>query len=296
MSDLGQLLRKARIDRKISLDDLQESTKIRKRYLEAIEDGNYKMLPGSFYVRAFIKSYAEAVGLDPNDVLNMHQNAIPSLEPEKPAVDTIRTKRTVTTKNTDKLSRWASNIMMISFVVLILGVIYYYAYQNYKGSPAKVSPTGQESPRLTDTTDPKANTNTSVNSATYNRQEKIPTPSPSLAPTPTPVSAQAVVQFSSSEKGVDNYIITGAAKLDIQMKIVGTECWIQVDAVTEGNKRVLQKQKLYKNGDTDAFNLDSSAFLNIGAASAVELKVNNTIITVGDTPNPKKVQLNLQKS
>jgi cytoskeletal protein RodZ len=289
VSDLGQLLRKARMDRKISLDDLQESTKIRKRYLEAIEDGNYKVLPGSFYVRAFIKSYAEAVGLDPIDVLNMYQSAIPSLEPEKPAVDTIRTKRTVTTKNTDKLSRWASNIMMISFVVLILGVIYYYAYQNYKGSPAKVSPTGQ-SPRLTDTTDPKANT------ATDKKPQALPTPSPSLAPTPTPVSAQTVVQFSSSEKGVDNYTVTGAAKLDIQMKIVGTECWIQVDALTEGNKRVLQKQKLYKNGDTDAFNLDSSAFLNIGAASAVELKVNNTIITVGDTPNPKKVQLNLQKS
>lgn len=63
MSDLGYILRKTRLERKISLDDLQEVTKIRKRYLEAIEEGNYKVLPGSFYVRAFIKSYAEAVGL-----------------------------------------------------------------------------------------------------------------------------------------------------------------------------------------------------------------------------------------
>ncbi|HEY0827135.1 MAG TPA: helix-turn-helix domain-containing protein, partial [Bacilli bacterium] len=68
MSDLGQLLIKARNEKGLTIEDLQETTKIRKAYLEAIEEGNYKKLPGNFYVRAFIKSYAEAVGLEPDEV------------------------------------------------------------------------------------------------------------------------------------------------------------------------------------------------------------------------------------
>lgn len=82
MSDLGSFFAESAIGEKISLEDLQETTKIRKAYLEAIEEGNYKMLPGNFYVRAFIKTYAEAVGLDPNEVLNLYQSVIPSPEPE----------------------------------------------------------------------------------------------------------------------------------------------------------------------------------------------------------------------
>ncbi|MDA6131043.1 helix-turn-helix domain-containing protein, partial [Escherichia coli] len=49
----------------MSLDDLQKVTKIQKRYLMGIEEGDYSMMPGKFYVRAFIKQYAEAVGIEP---------------------------------------------------------------------------------------------------------------------------------------------------------------------------------------------------------------------------------------
>lgn len=69
MSELGQQLKEARLQKGLSLDDVQEMTKIRKRYLEAIETGDYKVLPGSFYVRAFIKTYAETVGLNPDEIL-----------------------------------------------------------------------------------------------------------------------------------------------------------------------------------------------------------------------------------
>lgn len=294
MSDLGQLLRKARQENKVSLDDLQETTKIRKRYLEAIEDGNYKILPGSFYVRAFIKSYAEAVGLDPAEVLKLYQNHLPAVSPEQPAVDTIRKKRTTSTRNTDKLSRLASSIVLISFVVLIFAVIYYYAYQNYKGtSPAEEKSVENQSSRLTDTKDSTAGTN--INNAQASNEAKKET-SPTPSPTPTPTKALSEVTFSSTEKGVDNYTVTGSTKLSLQLNITGPECWIQVDELTAENKKVPQKSKLYKSGETETFELSNSAYLNIGAASNVRLTVNGKDITVGDLPNPKKVQLNLQKS
>ena len=77
MTELGARLKEARLQKGYSLDDLQEITKIQKRYLVGIEDGNYASMPGSFYVRAFIKQYAEAVGLNADEILREYQKEIP---------------------------------------------------------------------------------------------------------------------------------------------------------------------------------------------------------------------------
>jgi len=75
VSELGLVLQKAREEKGISLDEIQRITKIQRRYLEAIERGHFHVLPGHFYARAFIKSYAEAVGLDPAYVLDHFQTS-----------------------------------------------------------------------------------------------------------------------------------------------------------------------------------------------------------------------------
>ena len=64
---------------------MQEITKIQKRYLVGIEEGNYSIMPGTFYVRAFIKQYAEAVGLDPDEIFEEFKNEIPSHQTEEVA-------------------------------------------------------------------------------------------------------------------------------------------------------------------------------------------------------------------
>lgn len=66
---LGEFLRRERELRHISLDEVAERTKISRRYLEAIEEGRYDRLPGEAFVRGFIRSYAQSVGLDPQDTL-----------------------------------------------------------------------------------------------------------------------------------------------------------------------------------------------------------------------------------
>ncbi|MGQ0441625.1 helix-turn-helix domain-containing protein, partial [Bacillus sp. B-TM1] len=59
---------------------LHEITKIQKRHLVAIEEGNYDVLPGAFYARAFIKQYADAVGLNGEELLVEYQSTIPQSE------------------------------------------------------------------------------------------------------------------------------------------------------------------------------------------------------------------------
>src|SRR5690606_37042073 len=102
------------------------TTKIRVRYLEAIEEENFSVLPGNFYVRAFIKSYAEAVGLNPDEILRMYQNVIPSSQTEV-NVETIRPKtRARSGANTDRIARWASSLLVLFFFALIFMIIYHY--------------------------------------------------------------------------------------------------------------------------------------------------------------------------
>lgn len=124
MSDLGQQLREARLARGLSLDDVQEMTKIRKRYLEAIESGDYKVLPGSFYVRAFIKTYAETVGVDADELLAEHRQHVPAATPEATMEPVMQKRRS--RQHSERNSKWLSTTLMWSFAILILVVIYMY--------------------------------------------------------------------------------------------------------------------------------------------------------------------------
>lgn len=75
MRELGEYLRREREARGISLDEIQEITKIRVRYLEAIERGELQEIPGETYVRGFLRNYARAVGLDGQAVLERYKSA-----------------------------------------------------------------------------------------------------------------------------------------------------------------------------------------------------------------------------
>jgi transcriptional regulator with XRE-family HTH domain len=72
---LGEFLRRERELRHISLDDIAERTKISRRYLEAIEEERYDRLPGETFVRGFIRSYAQSIGLDPDDALLIYNHS-----------------------------------------------------------------------------------------------------------------------------------------------------------------------------------------------------------------------------
>lgn len=80
---IGAILSEARIAKGYTLEDLQQATKIQKRYLIAIEEERFSDLPGDFYVRAFIKQYAETVGLNSQELLEQYNDALPNTKTQE---------------------------------------------------------------------------------------------------------------------------------------------------------------------------------------------------------------------
>ncbi|MGI6343743.1 MAG: helix-turn-helix domain-containing protein [Bacillota bacterium] len=84
MGRLGQLLQQRRQELGLSLDDLQQRTKIRGKYLQAIEAGDYHQIPGEVYLRGFIRLMAGELGIDANQALELYQQDISPVEPKQP--------------------------------------------------------------------------------------------------------------------------------------------------------------------------------------------------------------------
>lgn len=86
--ELGQRLAAARAERGWSLADAQRSTDIRLKYLEALERGDLDALPGWAYARAFVRTYARALGLDADKLVAEFEAEAPA-PPEEMEIEPI---------------------------------------------------------------------------------------------------------------------------------------------------------------------------------------------------------------
>ena len=146
MTELGNRLKEARLAKGLSLEDLQSITKIQKRYLVGIEEGNYSSMPGNFYVRAFVKQYAEALQLNPDEIFETYKNEIPATHnddlPEK--LSRVKTRKTVT-ESSSKIFDIIPKILIGVFVIGAAGVLYYFFVTNV-GNNANNTPNEENEP------------------------------------------------------------------------------------------------------------------------------------------------------
>jgi cytoskeleton protein RodZ len=64
MAEIGATLREARMRARIDVSEIEAQTKIRAKYLRALENEEWDLLPGPTFVRSFLRTYAQALGLD----------------------------------------------------------------------------------------------------------------------------------------------------------------------------------------------------------------------------------------
>jgi hypothetical protein len=87
--DIGSSLREARTRQGLDFAELEELTKIRPKYLRALEDEQFEILPAPTYVRGFLRSYAEALGLDGQPFVDEYNSRFATGDEDVP----VRTRR-----------------------------------------------------------------------------------------------------------------------------------------------------------------------------------------------------------
>lgn len=73
MAEIGETLREARMRARIDISEIESQTKIRAKYLRAIENEEWDLLPGPTYVKSFLRTYAEALGLDARQLVEEYK-------------------------------------------------------------------------------------------------------------------------------------------------------------------------------------------------------------------------------
>jgi len=94
MFEVGGSLREARLKRGLSPADVQKAIRIRDRYLQALEEERWELLPGDAYVKGFLRTYADYLGLDGNLYVEEYNSRF--ARPDEPQLVPVRFARTGT--------------------------------------------------------------------------------------------------------------------------------------------------------------------------------------------------------
>ena len=139
LSELGNRLKEAREAKGLTLEQLQEITKIQVRYLVGIEEGNYSMMPGKFYTRAFIKQYAEAVDLVPEELFEEYKEEVPTTANDELPQNLSRVN---SRRSLDGASSKVLDILptiLIAILVLAVAFLFWYFVYAKDSDPEKQS-------------------------------------------------------------------------------------------------------------------------------------------------------------
>lgn len=137
MADIGDKLRSAREAKRLSIEDIEKATKIQSRYLTAIEQNDFEKLPGDFYVRAFIRQYAQVVGLDGKKLLGEYHQEVPKAEPDEYVEDSIDNKSEEVEKTTNSKKKiWQTYLprVIVGLGIIVIVLVCYVVYAHFSST------------------------------------------------------------------------------------------------------------------------------------------------------------------
>lgn len=263
---IGKKLRDARQAKGYTLDDLQQLTKIQKRYLIAIEDEKFDELPGDFYVRAFIKQYADTVGLDGNELLKEFNEQLPKAKTEEysdhisQAVETRANRRKTVSQGVSKVRQYMPTIIIACVIVIVLAAIWVTAIvRGHQDSSTKID-------------------NSSVSVSGESRKKS----SSSVKKSSTKTKKSTAIKLTEASRN-NNSVTYNAASLKkdakLQIKTSG-RAWNSV--TTDATNALSRTMDANSTADVTIKRTTNTVVITVGNASATTLKLGNKKINFTD--------------
>jgi len=151
MPEIGETLRETRMRRRIDMTEVEAATKIRAKYLRALENEEWDLLPGPTFVKTFLRTYAEYLDLDPRLLVEEYRQryerpSTQDLRPFKPGAAAQRRRRP------PRRGPSGPALVVVFGIVVLLGVLYLIGTK--WGNGDKEAPVAQNTPTPTRTASP----------------------------------------------------------------------------------------------------------------------------------------------
>jgi cytoskeletal protein RodZ len=275
LTELGKLLKEKREEKGMTLEELQTATKIQKRYLAAIEEGNYDVLPGTFYARAFIKNYCEAVGLNYETIFDEYAHEIPQAVKETSTEFEPRSKRERSSVNEEN-SFLKRLIPILLIGVLIIAILFFvWKFLLPDGNDQAKSGEDVKSVEL----DADANKPEKKDELKKETEKEEPKKEEPVEKEETPAPKLTKLQTTGK---VTTYEMSEGNDLVVDLTATGPS---YVGIKDETGKSHFDSQ--IKKGETKTFDLTSAkeVTLNIGASHVTSIKINGEPFTYPVPPS-----------
>ncbi|MEY8445790.1 helix-turn-helix domain-containing protein [Enterococcus ratti] len=288
---IGETLKQARLNKKISLDELQQITKIQKRYLEAIDNDDYDQLPGKFYVRAFIRQYAEAVGEDGDhlvDVFDGKSTLSAGKVVQRPEPEFVSGSRKAMHQEESNLSKFWTSLPVILLGLVALAIIIVVGYMTWQDR--------QADPIIGATSTSLTVDNSVVQTISSTKEQKESFSKNTASTTESVPKEKKMVITADQDTGSAIAVTITDAKKPLTLEFIATNrVWIGVSVnntyVYQGTLAANETQKAQLPETA------TNATITLGAASNATIKANGEEIPINsgaDNQNPKNVTLALR--
>lgn len=295
LTELGSRLKEARKAKGLSLDDLQEITKIQKRYLRGIEEGNYDSIPGKFYVRAFIKQYAEAVGLESEQIFEEFKSEVPVTHNDdiSEQISRVQSRRSVSA-GTSKVFNILPTILVVVFIVAAAFLIWVLVQKfsgsgqaenqnvNNNSSQVKVKETGQSNTA-------KSNNNADNSQKTNSENANTKKDKNETTDTKDETKPEQELKVDSTSGINTTYKLSNTDKFKLTVLSTG-RTWILVKNGING--KTIYTGTLNENEkQTFDFLNESQAYISIGNVPNTEILVNDQKLEYANKNTTQKITI-----
>ena len=249
---IGEVLRLARINQGLSLEELQEKTEIQLNFLEAMEADDFDQLPSTFYARSFLRKYAWAVELDERIVLDAYDSgSMITYEEVDVDEEDLSGRRRSNKKKTSYLPLFYFVLFALS--ILIFVTYYVWNYIQTQPSPSSANYSVVSSTSSTTSSSSSSTSQTSSSSST----------------------AESTITVSGEGNRIEARYKTSKETATVQLTVSDATSWVSVSgSELEGGVTLSADNK---NAKTTVSTKDSVT-ITLGVVKGVTLTVDNQTI------------------